>query len=155
MNARRREFSGGDSTWTLKIAFRNHQLVLGSAAGVERRRPSSHRETGAGEPPIPRGVQSAEPPCMLSFVMSWLAWLGLAVIITAVAAVTGIKPKGTRHVAHTRLMGVARLALLALVIIFAYLAFRARSGQSSDRPTISTFSHPPAVGARTGAAPSR
>jgi heme/copper-type cytochrome/quinol oxidase subunit 4 len=65
---------------------------------------------------------------MLSSVMSWLAWLGLAVIITAVAAVTGIKPKGTRHVARTRLMGMARLALLVLVIIFAYLAFRARSG---------------------------
>jgi hypothetical protein len=58
--------------------------------------------------------------------MSWLLWLGLAVLITAVAAVTGIKPKGTRHVAHTRLMGAARLALLALVIIFAYLAFRTR-----------------------------
>ncbi len=64
----------------------------------------------------------------LSFVMSWLAWLGLAGLITAAAAITGIKPKGTRHVAHTRLMGVARLVLLALVIIFAYLAFRARSG---------------------------
>jgi hypothetical protein len=65
---------------------------------------------------------------MLSFVMGWLAWLGLAVLITAVAAVTGIKPKGTRHVAHTRLMGGARLALLVFIIIFAYLAFRARSG---------------------------
>jgi hypothetical protein len=65
---------------------------------------------------------------MLSSVMSWLAWLGLAVLITAAAAVTGIKPKGTRHVARTRLMGMARLALLALIIIFAYLAFRARSG---------------------------
>jgi hypothetical protein len=54
--------------------------------------------------------------------MNWLFWLTLAVII---AAVTGVKPKGTRHVAHTRLMGVARLALL---LIFAYLAFRARSG---------------------------
>jgi hypothetical protein len=61
-------------------------------------------------------------------VMTWLAWLGLAVLITAAAAITGIKPKGTRHVAHTRLMGVARLALLALVVIFAYLAFRARFG---------------------------
>ena len=65
---------------------------------------------------------------MLSFVMSWLTWLGLAVLITALAAITGIKPKGTRHVARTRLMGVARLVLLAIVIIFAYLAFRARSG---------------------------
>jgi hypothetical protein len=59
--------------------------------------------------------------------MNWLAWLGLAVIITGVAAITGLKPKGTRHVAHTRLMGAARLALIVLVIIFAYLAFRARS----------------------------
>ena len=61
-------------------------------------------------------------------VMSWFAWLGLAVLITAVAAVSGIKPKGTRHVARTRLMGMARLVLLVLLIIFAYLAFRARSG---------------------------
>ena len=65
---------------------------------------------------------------MLSSVMTWVGWLGLAVLITAVAAITGIKPKGTRHVAHTRLIGVARLVLLAVVIIFAYLAFRARSG---------------------------
>ena len=60
--------------------------------------------------------------------MTWLAWLGLAVLISAVAAVTGIKPKGTRHVAGTRLMGVARVALLIIVAVFAYLAFRARSG---------------------------
>jgi F0F1-type ATP synthase membrane subunit a len=65
---------------------------------------------------------------MLSCVMSWLGWLGLAVLVTAIAAITGIKPKGTRHVAGTRLMGAARLALLAIVIIVAYLAFRARSG---------------------------
>jgi hypothetical protein len=60
--------------------------------------------------------------------MTWFAWLGLAVLITAIAAVTGIKPKGTRHVANTRLMGMARLVLVAVVIILAYLAFRARSG---------------------------
>ena len=60
--------------------------------------------------------------------MTWLGWLGLAVIITAVAAVTGIKAKGTRHVARTRLMGVARIALLIIVAICVYLAFRARSG---------------------------
>jgi hypothetical protein len=65
---------------------------------------------------------------MLSFVMSWFAWLGLAVLVTAIAAITGIKPKGTRDVGRTHLMGVARLVLLALVIIFAYLAYRARSG---------------------------
>ena len=58
--------------------------------------------------------------------MSWLAWLGIAVLITAIAAVTGIKPGGTRHVAGTRMMGVARVALLIIVIIVAYLFFRAR-----------------------------
>jgi F0F1-type ATP synthase membrane subunit a len=60
--------------------------------------------------------------------MSSFAWLALAVLVTAAAAITGIKPKGTRHVASTRLMGMARLVLLVVVIIFAYLAFRARSG---------------------------
>lgn len=60
--------------------------------------------------------------------MSWLFWLLLAAIVTAFAAVTGVKPKGTRHVARTGLMGAARLALLVFVVIFAYMAFRARSG---------------------------
>jgi hypothetical protein len=60
--------------------------------------------------------------------MSWLGWLGLTVIITGILAVTGIKPKGTRHVAHTSLMWIARLALLSVLIIIGYLAFRTRSG---------------------------
>ena len=58
--------------------------------------------------------------------MSWLVWLGLAVVIAAVAAVTGIKPKGTRPVSHSRMMGMGRLALLAIVIILIYVALRAR-----------------------------
>ena len=58
--------------------------------------------------------------------MTWLAWLVLAVLITTVAAVTGIKPKGTRHVAHTSMMGVARVVLLFIVAIFLYLAYNAR-----------------------------
>jgi hypothetical protein len=60
--------------------------------------------------------------------MSWYVWLGLAALVTAVAVITGGQPKGTRPVAHTRMMGMARLALLAIVIIFAYLAFHARVG---------------------------
>lgn len=60
--------------------------------------------------------------------MNWLVWLGLAVVIAAVAAVTGVKPKGTRPVAHTRMMGMGRIALVVIVIIFAYLAYRARTG---------------------------
>jgi hypothetical protein len=61
-------------------------------------------------------------------VMNWLVWLGLAVVIAAVAAVTGIKPRGTRPVAHSRMMRMGRFALLAIVIIFVYVAIRARSG---------------------------
>lgn len=60
--------------------------------------------------------------------MSWLVWLALALIVGVLAAVTGVKPKGTRHVAGTRLMGVGRFALLLLLLLFAYLAFRARAG---------------------------
>jgi heme/copper-type cytochrome/quinol oxidase subunit 4 len=60
--------------------------------------------------------------------MNWIIWLGLAVVITAIAAVTGMKAKGTRPVAHTRMMGMARVILILVVIIFAYMAFRARNG---------------------------
>jgi uncharacterized membrane protein YozB (DUF420 family) len=58
--------------------------------------------------------------------MNWFVWLSLAVVVAVFAAVTGVKPKGTRPVAHTRMMTMGRLALVAIVIIFAYLAFRAR-----------------------------
>ncbi len=60
--------------------------------------------------------------------MNWIGWLGLAVLVTAIAAVTGIKSRGTRPVARSRLMGVGRFVLLLLIIIFAYMAYRARSG---------------------------
>lgn len=60
--------------------------------------------------------------------MNWIIWLSLAVVVTALAAVTGIKPRGTRPVSHSRLMGVGRVVLMIMVVIFAILAFRARSG---------------------------
>jgi hypothetical protein len=60
--------------------------------------------------------------------VNWLVWLGLAVVIVAVAAVTGVKPKGTRPVAHSRMMGMGRLALLLIALILLYVAYRARSG---------------------------
>jgi hypothetical protein len=60
--------------------------------------------------------------------MSWFAWLGLAVLISAVAAITGLQPKGARPVARTRMMAVARVVLLAFAILCAYLAFLTRSG---------------------------
>jgi hypothetical protein len=60
--------------------------------------------------------------------MSWLGWVGLAVFVTVLAALTGVKPKGTRPIAHSRMMGVARAILLILLVIFAVMAYRARAG---------------------------
>ena len=58
--------------------------------------------------------------------MNWLVWVGLAVVVAVIAAVTGVKPKGSRPVAGTRLMGVGRIVLLLIVVIFVVLAYRAR-----------------------------
>lgn len=60
--------------------------------------------------------------------MNWIIWLGIAVVITAIAAVTGMKAKGTRPVAHTRMMGMARIALFVIVAIFLYMAYQAKTG---------------------------
>jgi len=60
--------------------------------------------------------------------MTWLTWLMVALLVAAFAALTGIKPQGSRPVAHTRLMGVARFVLVVVALIVAYIAFRTRSG---------------------------
>src|ERR1700704_3474653 len=60
--------------------------------------------------------------------MTWLTALIAVALVAAFAAVTGLKPKGTRHVAHTSLMGVARIVLLVIVVICVYLVLRARTG---------------------------
>jgi hypothetical protein len=57
--------------------------------------------------------------------MTWYTWLIVAAFVAALAAVTGIKPKGTRHVAHTRLMGVARVVLAFIILICLWFAIRA------------------------------
>ncbi|MEQ1870771.1 MAG: hypothetical protein ABL961_12180 [Vicinamibacterales bacterium] len=57
--------------------------------------------------------------------MTWPFWIVVATLVTAAAAVTGIKPKGTRHIAHTSMMGMARIALVVVVIILAFVALRA------------------------------
>jgi len=59
--------------------------------------------------------------------MTWIFWLGLAVAIGIIAAVTGIKPSGTRPVARTRMMGAARFVLFVLLLLFLYLAYRGYS----------------------------
>jgi hypothetical protein len=56
--------------------------------------------------------------------MTWLTWLFLAMAVAAIAAVTGIKPKGTRHVAGTQLMAVARVVLILIVCIVAFIVYR-------------------------------
>jgi hypothetical protein len=58
--------------------------------------------------------------------MGWMLWLGLAVFVVAIAALTGIKARGTRPVAGTRLMGVGRFVLVLIALVFLYLAFRGR-----------------------------
>ena len=60
--------------------------------------------------------------------MSWFVLLGIAVAIATLAALTGLKLRGTRHVAHTSLMGVARIILVILALGIAVFAVRARFG---------------------------
>ena len=50
--------------------------------------------------------------------------LGIVALVAAVAAITGLKPKGTRHVAHTKLMTAARVTLVITLIVIAVVAFR-------------------------------
>ena len=56
--------------------------------------------------------------------MTWLTVLLVVALVTAAAAVTGVKPTGTKHVARTGLMTMARIALLAIIAIVLYVAFR-------------------------------
>ena len=56
--------------------------------------------------------------------MTMWMWLTLAAIVAAIAAITGIKPKGTRPVSHSRLMGAGRVVLILMVLIFVYAAMR-------------------------------
>jgi hypothetical protein len=46
-----------------------------------------------------------------------------------IAAVTGAKPRGTRPVARTRLMGIARFVLIVMVLLFLYFAWQGYSAR--------------------------
>ena len=61
--------------------------------------------------------------------MTWLFWLILAAVVVAIAALTGLQPKGTRSVSGTRMMGVGRVVLAAFVLIVAYAVYRAYAGR--------------------------
>ncbi len=65
---------------------------------------------------------------LVQMSMTWYSWLILAAIITAVAAIVGLQPKGARNVSGTHLMGVGRFVLAAFVIIVAIAAYRAYAG---------------------------
>jgi hypothetical protein len=54
--------------------------------------------------------------------MSWIQILMAAVVVAGVAALTGIKPRGSRPVARTRLMKAARVVLLLIAAGLVVLA---------------------------------
>lgn len=58
--------------------------------------------------------------------MSWLTLLLLVAVLVAVAAITGIKPRGGRPVARTRLMSAARVVLLVIAVLLAIAFFTGR-----------------------------
>ena len=60
--------------------------------------------------------------------MTWLTWLVLAMLVAVGAALTGIKPKDTRHVSRTRMMGAARIVLVVIIAIIALAVYQSRSG---------------------------
>ena len=60
--------------------------------------------------------------------MTWVFWLTVAVIVATLAAVFGIKPRGTRPVARTSLMTVARIVLVLFLLIVVALYLERRFG---------------------------
>jgi len=52
--------------------------------------------------------------------MASFGWVVIVLIVVALAALTGIKPRGTRPVARTTLMVVARVVLIMLGLLVAY-----------------------------------
>jgi len=61
--------------------------------------------------------------------MNWTIWLSIAVVVSVLFAVTALKPRGARPVANTRLMVVARVALLITIAVLFYLTLRQRAGR--------------------------
>jgi hypothetical protein len=58
--------------------------------------------------------------------VSWLTLLLLVAVLVAVAAITGVKPRGGRPVARTRLMSAARVVLLVIAVLLAIAFFTGR-----------------------------
>jgi hypothetical protein len=60
--------------------------------------------------------------------MNWLAVLGIFLLVSAVLAVTAIKPRGTRPVASTRLLAIGRIVLLVVAAVLFYFWLTNRAG---------------------------
>lgn len=56
--------------------------------------------------------------------MNWLTILWLVGIVIAIVAIFGIKPKGTRHVSHTRMMTAARIVLVIFLVCLALVVLK-------------------------------
>jgi hypothetical protein len=54
--------------------------------------------------------------------MSWLTLLWIVAIVIALVALTGFKPRGTRHVAGTHLMTAARITLGIVAVVLVLIA---------------------------------
>lgn len=55
--------------------------------------------------------------------MTWLGLLALAVVLVAVTALLGARPRGGRPVGGTQLMTVGRVVALVLALLIAYVVF--------------------------------
>lgn len=56
--------------------------------------------------------------------MTPFGWVLVVLVIVAIAALLGVKPRGSRPVARTQLMSVARVVLMLLALLVAYFVTR-------------------------------
>jgi len=55
--------------------------------------------------------------------MTWLGFLAIAVVLVALFAFVGARPKGGRPVGGTQLMAVARVVVLVTALAIAWVVF--------------------------------
>jgi hypothetical protein len=55
--------------------------------------------------------------------MTWLTALIAVALVAAVAAITGLKPRGTRRVAGTKMMMAARIVLGLAILVVLYFVW--------------------------------
>jgi|GEM_PF-859102 len=60
--------------------------------------------------------------------MHWIVLLMIAVVLVAIAALTGAKPDAGRPVSRTKLMTVARVVLVVIALILLVAAYGAYRG---------------------------